>query len=150
MEFTKALKHNMVKPFEGRASRSEFWWFFLWFFILGIGGTILLFVVFIGPIAASASMDSDAAAAGAAVGGLIGIIFMPILYMMIGWMALALICTSIRRLHDQNKSGWWYLIGLVPFVGGIVLLVFYCLPGTPGPNRFGPDPLQNTDEDVFS
>ena len=43
----------------------------------------------------------------------------------------------VRRLHDTDRSGWWVLIGLIPFVGGIVLLVFACLPGTPAPNRFG-------------
>ena len=43
----------------------------------------------------------------------------------------------MRRLHDTDRSGWWYLITLVPFVGGIVLLVFTLLKGTPGPNRFG-------------
>ncbi|MGE5286226.1 MAG: DUF805 domain-containing protein, partial [Micromonosporaceae bacterium] len=34
-------------------------------------------------------------------------------------------------------SGWWYFIGFVPFVGGIILLVFTLLEGTPGPNRYG-------------
>jgi uncharacterized membrane protein YhaH (DUF805 family) len=43
----------------------------------------------------------------------------------------------VRRLHDTDRSGWWYLIAFVPFVGGIVLLVFTLLKGTPGPNRFG-------------
>jgi uncharacterized membrane protein YhaH (DUF805 family) len=44
---------------------------------------------------------------------------------------------TVRRLHDTERSGWWYLITLMPFVGGIVLLVFTLLEGTPGPNRFG-------------
>ena len=47
--------------------------------------------------------------------------------------------TSARsRLHDTGRSGWWLLIGFLPLVGAIVLLVFYCLPGDPGPNRYGP------------
>jgi uncharacterized membrane protein YhaH (DUF805 family) len=54
--------------------------------------------------------------------------------------ALALIVPSIavaiRRLHDTNKSGWWLLIGIIPF-GGLVLLVFYILEGTAGPNDHG-------------
>lgn len=46
----------------------------------------------------------------------------------------------IRRLHDRNMRGWWYLINFIP--GGIlVFLVLVCLKGTKGPNRFGPDPL---------
>jgi uncharacterized membrane protein YhaH (DUF805 family) len=50
------------------------------------------------------------------------------------------IAVFVRRLHDVDKSGWWYFINFVPFVGGIILLVI-CLPaGTPGANEFGPDP----------
>jgi len=43
-------------------------------------------------------------------------------------------------MQDTGRSGWWILLGLIPFVGGIVLLVFMLLPGTAGPNEFGPDP----------
>jgi uncharacterized membrane protein YhaH (DUF805 family) len=52
------------------------------------------------------------------------------------------IAVYAKRWHDRDKSGWWTLIVLVPFIGGIWLLV-ECgfLPGTPGPNRYGPDPL---------
>lgn len=50
------------------------------------------------------------------------------------------IAVAVRRLHDTERSGWWLLIGFVPLVGGIVLLVFMCLDGTSGANRFGPDP----------
>jgi uncharacterized membrane protein YhaH (DUF805 family) len=48
---------------------------------------------------------------------------------------------SIRRLHDRDKSGWLFLLILIPFVGAIILLIWYCMRGTIGPNRFGPDPL---------
>jgi uncharacterized membrane protein YhaH (DUF805 family) len=44
---------------------------------------------------------------------------------------------TIRRLHDQDKSGFWYFIAFVPFIGGIWLFVLTVLEGTPGPNRFG-------------
>jgi uncharacterized membrane protein YhaH (DUF805 family) len=49
------------------------------------------------------------------------------------------LAVSVRRLHDTGRSGWWLLISLIPF-GGFVLLVFYVLDGTPGPNEYGPDP----------
>jgi len=49
---------------------------------------------------------------------------------------LAGLSLTVRRLHDANHTGWWWWIGLVPIVGWIVLLVFYLLPGTPGPNRY--------------
>ncbi len=44
---------------------------------------------------------------------------------------------AIRRLHDTDRSGFWVFIGLIPIIGAIILLVFYCLPGTPGPNKHG-------------
>ena len=55
------------------------------------------------------------------------------------WAGLAI---QVKRWHDRDKSGWWVLIGLVPVIGGIWALV-ECgfLRGTPGANRFGPDPL---------
>ena len=45
-----------------------------------------------------------------------------------------------RRMHDTGRSGWWWLIGLIPFVGVIVLLVFCCLDSQPGDNQYGPNP----------
>jgi uncharacterized membrane protein YhaH (DUF805 family) len=61
-----------------------------------------------------------------------------------GIYALAMIIPSIavavRRLHDTDRTGWWCLIGFVPFIGAIVLLIFFVLDSTPGTNRFGPNP----------
>ena len=45
-----------------------------------------------------------------------------------------------RVLHDTDRSGWWLLICLIPLIGAIILLVFFCLDSTPGENRFGPNP----------
>jgi uncharacterized membrane protein YhaH (DUF805 family) len=98
---------NMT-TFTGRASRSAFWWFFLGAVIIDLIGAII----------------------GRASGAV------AIQYVITVIVALVSLALSIRRLHDTNKSGWWWLIGLVPIVGGIVLLVFYCLPGTPGPNKY--------------
>ncbi len=47
------------------------------------------------------------------------------------------IAVAIRRLHDTNKSGWLLLIGLIPFGGFIILIVFYAMEGTNGPNDHG-------------
>jgi len=50
------------------------------------------------------------------------------------------LAVTVRRLHDTGRSGWWILISLVPFVGGIILLVFMCLESEPGPNLHGLNP----------
>lgn len=50
------------------------------------------------------------------------------------------LAVAIRRLHDTDKSGWFYLINFIPFVGPIIMFVFYLMEGTRGPNRYGPDP----------
>jgi uncharacterized membrane protein YhaH (DUF805 family) len=54
------------------------------------------------------------------------------------------LAVSVRRLHDIDRSGWWILIALVPLIGTIVLLVFALLEGTPGNNRYGPNPKEAT------
>jgi uncharacterized membrane protein YhaH (DUF805 family) len=63
------------------------------------------------------------------VGGLISLAFI-----------LPVLSATVRRLHDTGRSGWWYWIVLVPFVGWIVLLVFLVLEGEAGENKYGPDP----------
>lgn len=50
------------------------------------------------------------------------------------------IAVSLRRLHDTDRSGWMYLLVLIPLVGPILMLVFFVSEGTAGPNRFGPSP----------
>ena len=147
MQFVESFKHNLNKPFEGRASRSEYWWFVLWYLIVFVIPYLLLMSTMIG--FAQSGLD-DTAAMNMFAGA--GILLLPVLIgwmFLIYWMALAVICTGMRRLHDTNRSAWWFLVGLIPFVGWIVLIVFYCLKGTEGPNRFGDDPLQPVDTDVF-
>ncbi|MEZ3501229.1 DUF805 domain-containing protein [Pantoea sp. KPR_PJ] len=52
------------------------------------------------------------------------------------------VAVGVRRLHDLDRSGWWLLIMLIPLLGTLLLLIYFCLRGTVGPNRFGPDPLE--------
>jgi uncharacterized membrane protein YhaH (DUF805 family) len=52
----------------------------------------------------------------------------------------------VRRLHDGGRSGWWYFISLVPFIGGIWLLVLLILEGEAGPNEYGPNPGSGVSE----
>lgn len=111
--------------FQGRARRSEYWLYTLFIVIAMCVTTVVDHVVF--------GEDRPFLTA------LFGLaIFVPSL------------AVSIRRLHDTNRSGWWYLITLIPFFGGIIYFVFSVLDGTPGSNRFGPDPkgrgVENTAE----
>ena len=66
---------------------------------------------------------------GDAVGGLVG-----------AALVLPSIAVGVRRLHDTGRSGWWMLIAFVPFIGFIVLLVFFVLDSQPGSNEYGPNP----------
>jgi uncharacterized membrane protein YhaH (DUF805 family) len=58
-----------------------------------------------------------------------------LMYVVEAIIAIANIGLQVRRLHDTGRTGWWW-IGIIPIIGGIVLLVFDCLPGTPGPNKY--------------
>jgi uncharacterized membrane protein YhaH (DUF805 family) len=103
--------------FEGRARRKEYWFF-------------TLFVVLVSM--ALAIVDSATGTYNHGVGLLGGLFSLAIL--------VPGIAVTVRRLHDTDRSGWWVLIWLVPFVGWIVLIVFMCLDSQPGANRFGPNP----------
>ncbi|MCX5193262.1 DUF805 domain-containing protein [Streptomyces sp. NBC_00249] len=49
---------------------------------------------------------------------------------------------SVRRLHDTGRSGWWYLVSIIPFVGWIAMIVLMAIEGDAGPNAYGPSPKQ--------
>ncbi|MBX9594582.1 MAG: DUF805 domain-containing protein [Roseomonas sp.] len=98
--------------FAGRARRSEFWFFVLF--------TMLAQVI--------AGIIDDAA-----TGGILGAVLTVVLL-------IPSIAVTARRLHDDGRSGWWQLLFLLPLIGWIILLVWYCQHGETGPNRFGPDP----------
>ncbi len=120
VDIWKTVVLQRYAKFDGRAGREEFWWFALATWLLYFVGWIVVGILW-------------------GVAAALGVIAFII---MLG-LSLALIVPSIavaiRRLHDTNKSGWWLLIGLIPF-GGIVLLVFYILEGTNGPNDHGAVP----------
>lgn len=60
------------------------------------------------------------------------------------------LAVQVRRFHDQDKSGWFVLLGLIPFVGGLIVLVFMVMEGTRGPNQYGPDPKSGAVDGVFA
>ena len=105
--------------FDGRAVRSEFWWWALFVGIVQFAAAIVLTIVLI--IFQNVGF----------LQWLSVLIFMVIVLAFI----LPSIAVSVRRLHDRDLSGWWYLLVFVP-IGSVVLFVFNVLPGTPGPNRY--------------
>lgn len=123
--------------FRGRAPRSEYWWFTL--FILIIYATFLMFIApeqihRMALLKATGVMPPQRAAHS-----LLGLVF--------DLVELGLFLPSlgviVRRLHDLDKSGWWYFFVIVPLVGPIMMLVWLCKRGTNGGNRFGNDPLRD-------
>ena len=116
--FVLALKKYAV--FRGRSRRREYWFFALFSLLL-----LLLVLTFIAT--ATGTFDSSTG-----VGLLSGIFYLAIF--------VPSIAVSVRRLHDIDRTGWWVLLGFVPLVGTTVLLTFAVLDGTPGSNRFGPNP----------
>ena len=99
--------------FGGRSSRSEVWWWVLFTIIANIVSLVL-----------DAGGGSGLFALIVSLG-----LFLPNL------------SVQVRRLHDLDRSGWWLLISLIPIVGAIILLIWFCSKGTDGDNRFGANPL---------
>lgn len=123
--------------FQGRSRRLEYWMFTL--------GLIIFALLLMVPLLLSGySISQDASAGRGASSGLL--LTMGLFYLAI---IIPSIAVQVRRFHDQDRSGWFILLGLVPYIGGLILLVFMCLEGTRGPNRFGPDP-KRPDEDLDS
>jgi uncharacterized membrane protein YhaH (DUF805 family) len=118
--------------FSGRSRRKEIWLFVLFVFLVGIVAGLLDTALGFG------HAESHVSATGASYSWFVN---GPVSVIWILGTLIPGISVGVRRLHDIDKSGWWLLISLVPFVGGIILIVFYCLEGTRGPNRFGPDPI---------
>jgi uncharacterized membrane protein YhaH (DUF805 family) len=123
---TSALRK--YADFNGRARRSEYWWFYLAYFLAAI------LVAVVGEISSSQSGQLGAISYLAAIVCL-GL-FLPML------------AVEVRRLHDIDKSGWNILWFMIPIVGFILRIVWLCRRGTVGDNRFGPDPLAQTTGEI--
>ncbi|MHA6266055.1 DUF805 domain-containing protein [uncultured Aliiroseovarius sp.] len=130
MSFMESIRTCFSKyvTFQGRAQRSEFWWFVLFVFagqlLLGMVDSVLFGTV------TTYDGGFEAQTNTPVLSGLFGLAtFLPS------------ISVAVRRLHDTDRSGWWYWLFLIPLVGFIILVVWFAGKGTHGPNRFGNDPL---------
>lgn len=126
MGFVEAVKSFYARytDFSTRSSRSEYWWVQL-FYIIAMSVLIIPIVL--------VAMTGDQG------GALIASCIPLTLFALAGF--IPMIAVTVRRFHDQDKSGWMYLLSFIPYVGGLIMIVFMCLRGTDGPNRFGDDPL---------
>lgn len=117
MSFEEAVKTVLTKyvDFNGRARRSEYWYFVLF-------NLLVNFVVGI-------------------VVNLTGLTFLS--YVVSLALLLPGLGVCVRRLHDIGKGWAWILLALIPLVGGIILIVFYCQDSQPGDNQYGPNPKGN-------
>jgi len=110
MNVASAVRRNLTTAayadFRGRASRSEYWWFYL-FSALVLFAAVVIDLLLLNLVALA--------------------LFIPTL------------ATSVRRLHDVGRSGWWLLLGALPF-GGFIILYWSVRASDPGANRYGEGP----------
>lgn len=122
MSFTESIQTVFQKyaVFEGRARRSEYWWFYLAYAIVS-------------SVLSGLSQTLAGTGMGTAVSVLSGIIGLACL--------VPTIAVTTRRLHDTGKSGWWQLLYLT-CIGGIVILIFCAMDSQPGDNQYGQNPKE--------
>ena len=124
--FLDTVKNKYV-DFNGRATRSEYWYFVLFSVLI----SIVLSLIDTFAINPFLDMTPEEAARG---GILIGIFTLAILLPHIG--------IAVRRLHDTGKSGWWYFIALIPIIGALILLFFFVTDSQTGENAYGANPKE--------
>ena len=112
----RALTQNYCN-FSGRASRSEYWWFYLFTCIVSWVVSIVV------------SLFSSELSIMYIASMVVGLAFL-----------LPSLGIAVRRLHDIGKSGWWIFISLIPLIGAIILLVWWCKDSQMEPNEYGPVP----------
>ncbi len=105
--------------FSGRSRRKELWMFTLFNILIAL-------VLCVGSIALRENVG--------------GKILMGLYWIYLVAIIIPCLAVGARRLHDTGRSGWWWLIDLVPFIGPVILLVFWVLDSEPGANKYGSNP----------
>lgn len=159
--------------FSGRSRRMEYWMYTLLLVIIWVVAFIAIMALGFGAAGLASGGGANAAGGMMGMFASMGILAVVFGLIWLA-LLIPTIAVAVRRLHDTDRSGWWLfiyigpyllsivlnvmavsssstsmasiagLVGIVGFLGAIVLLVFYCLPGTPGPNKYGPDPMGGT------
>ncbi|MFZ4059545.1 MAG: DUF805 domain-containing protein [Ferruginibacter sp.] len=127
IDWWKKVVFKNYANFTGRARRAEYWYYVL-------GNALLIIPFYILAIVGISTDNVGFSSLGFAVYGLV----------LLGTIIPSLAVT-VRRLHDLNKSGWYYFIGFIPLIGGIVLLVWFFTDGNRFTNNYGNDPKNPND-----
>lgn len=133
------MPYRRFAEFDGRSRRREYWAFMLFYWLVYIALNVLFGHPQVLYRPGFTSVASGLTGGAGAIAGLFA------LFSLVPHFAVA-----VRRLHDQDRSGWLLLLYLLPVLGWFALLVLFLLEGTPGPNRYGPDPKQPYDVRAFS
>lgn len=124
--YLKVVSDNYAN-FTGRARREEYWMFVLFNIIFAITIAIIS-----GMLVASTNNGA--------------FMFFYVIYIL--GVFIPGLAVSVRRLHDINKSGWYYLVGIIPFLGAIWLIILFATEGDRGSNQYGPDPKNPTHDEI--
>lgn len=139
------LPYRRYADFGGRSQRMEYWMFTLFYWLV-----LMLCVALMLAGLPWGEITGDKPSNPNALPG-------PPFWLGIGLMVVFLlgslvpsIAVTVRRFHDQDLSGWLYLLNFIPYIGGLVVFVFMCIDGTRGPNRYGNDPKDSANASVFA
>jgi uncharacterized membrane protein YhaH (DUF805 family) len=120
------MPYTRYADFRGRSCRMEYWMFhLLWAAVLIVLWTVGVSAHRLGNPAITGTIAPMCLVLGALF--LLGSL-------------IPMIAVTVRRFHDQDKTGWFYLMNFIPYVGGLVVFIFMCIEGTVGSNQYGPDP----------
>ncbi|MCO6161911.1 DUF805 domain-containing protein [Flavobacterium sp. NRK F7] len=128
IEFYKKVVFENYANFSGRARRSEYWYFTL--------ANVLIYfsIAFISGLFSAINLPE------------VAYLFFGMFILYVVGIIIPSLAVIVRRLHDTGKSGWFYFISLIPFIGSIWLLILFCTEGDKGHNEYGADPKGNTAE----
>jgi len=134
------MSESLIDPFRrmfdfrGRSRRRDYWRFVAW----------QLAILFVGSIGANVVLGTA---------GMLALLPELMIWGLMAYTAifgLPTLALQVRRLHDQEKTGWWAVVGFLPYIGVGWLIFLMLRQGTWGPNRFGPDPRHaGWDGDLF-
>ncbi len=136
MEKEPSVWEYMIMPlkkysdFKGRSRRKEYWYF------------TLLMIIIIVPLAFTFGVLSESGNEE------IGMIPIGILVLFVLALFVPSLAVTVRRLHDTGRSGWWYLVSLIPYVGNLILIIFTVQDSKPGSNQWGPNPKEQGELDI--